>query len=40
MKKFECPEIEIEKFQLIDVIATSSCTDDDVPPVKPCEYNI
>ena len=36
MKKFEYPEIEIEKFQLTDVIATS-CGDDEMPPI-PCDY--
>ena len=36
MKKFENPEIEIEKFELIDVI-TTSCGDDDPPPT-PCDY--
>lgn len=34
MKTFEYPAIEIEKFQLTDVIATSC---DDAPPI-PCDY--
>ena len=39
MKKFENPTIEIEKFHLTDIIATSICDDDcdDLPP-STCDY--
>ena len=39
MMKFEYPTIEIEKFQMTDVITTSSCDDDELPP-SPCSYVI
>lgn len=28
MKKFENPTLEVEKFEIVDVIATSGCIDD------------
>lgn len=28
MKKFETPSIEVEELEVLDVIATSGCTDD------------
>lgn len=28
MKKFENPELEVEKIDLVDVITTSECTED------------
>ena len=29
MKKFEIPEMEIEKLEIMDVITTSGCDEDD-----------
>ena len=29
MKKFETPIVEIEKFDMVDVITTSECTNDE-----------